>query len=366
MSTLLVWREKIQKLYADYSFYITKAARFILGLLVFGLINANIGFTKVAASIIVTAGLSVVCAFLPPIVMAVAAMALVLLHFYSLSIGVALVSAVMFVLMYVFYLRFSTKQSWLILVTAVAFALRVPLVIPIAAGLLGGFASLAPIVCGTIAYYMVHVVKTSSGTFKGEGLDGILNVVTASAKQLLVNKEMWMMVIVMVVCTLLVYGIRTRSVNHSWKIAAGAGAVTGVVLGLVGNVILSVHISPVSLIVSAVLAIAFGLLAELLFLSVDYTRTEYVEFEDDEYHYYVKAVPKIGVSVPEKSVKHITRHQDELTVEKKTNRQQPEDSDEMAAYFEDREIGLEENTEDILLTRSLSKELGLEEPDFNK
>ncbi len=31
-----------------------------------------------------------------------------------------------------------------------------------------------------------------------------------------------------------------------------------------------------------------------------------VQFEDDEYYYYVKAVPKMAVAVPEKRVKRIT------------------------------------------------------------
>ena len=64
----------------------------------------------------------------------------------------------------------------------------------------------------------------------------------------------------------------------------------------------------------------------------DSTRTEHLEFEDDEYPYYVKAVPKIGVTVPEKSVKHIN----------------------------------EKAAEDILLTRSLNKELGLDKVDENR
>lgn len=358
MSTILVWREKIQKLYADYSLYITIVARLVLGGLVFGLINSKIGYMKAVSSIVCTAGLTVVCAFLPVIVMVLAAMALVLLHFYSLSIGVALVSAILFVLMYIFYLQFSTKQSWLILVTAVAFALKVPLVIPVAVGLLGGFVSLAPIVCGTIAYYVIHSVRVSSGTFKSEGLSEIINAVTAAAKQLLGNKEMWLMVAVIVACTLLVYGIRTRSVNHAWKIATGAGAAAGLVLGLVGNIVLNVDMSLISLGVGSVLAIVFGLLAEILFLSVDYTRTEYVEFEDDEYHYYVKAVPKIGVTEPEKNVKRITRRQDGPENEKRAGRKagKPEGGREVS------EVSWEEHTDDILLTRSLSKELGLENP----
>ncbi|MFQ9120350.1 MAG: hypothetical protein ACLR4N_07255 [Mediterraneibacter faecis] len=44
---------------------------------------------------------------------------------------------------------------------------------------------------------------------------------------------------------------------------------------------------------------------------MDYSRTENVQFEDDEYYYYVKAVPKVGVQMPEKQVKHITEHQEQ-------------------------------------------------------
>jgi disulfide oxidoreductase YuzD len=38
---------------------------------------------------------------------------------------------------------------------------------------------------------------------------------------------------------------------------------------------------------------------------VDYTRTERVQFEDDEYYYYVKAVPKNMIAEPKKTVKKI-------------------------------------------------------------
>ena len=44
---------------------------------------------------------------------------------------------------------------------------------------------------------------------------------------------------------------------------------------------------------------------QFLFFNVDYTRTEKVQFEDDEYYYYVKAVPKISVAAPDKKVKKI-------------------------------------------------------------
>ena len=50
------------------------------------------------------------------------------------------------------------------------------------------------------------------------------------------------------------------------------------------------------------LLIAFIL--QFLFMNLDYARTERVQFEDDDYYYYVKAVPKKMVAVREVTVKH--------------------------------------------------------------
>ena len=46
------------------------------------------------------------------------------------------------------------------------------------------------------------------------------------------------------------------------------------------------------------------------FFSVDYSRSENLQFEDDEYYYYVKAVPKLSVTRSEKTVKRINERQE--------------------------------------------------------
>ena len=130
MSTLFVWRERLQEIYAKYSAYILKALQLILGLVLFGLINANIGFMKTASSVLCTAGLAVVCTFFPMIVMVTAAAVLVLVHFYSVSFPIAAVSLVIFLIMYIFYFRFTPGKAWYVLLAALAFGLKIPLVIP--------------------------------------------------------------------------------------------------------------------------------------------------------------------------------------------------------------------------------------------
>lgn len=343
MSTLLVWREKLQKIYAKYSTYILKALQFIFGLVLFGLINANIGFMKTASSVFCTAGLAVICTFFPMIVMVTAAAALILVHFYSLSLPIAAVSLVIFLIMYIFYFRFTPGKAWLVLLSALAFGLKIPLVIPIAFGLMGTPVWIVPASCGVIAYYMVDYVKDSAAALRNTDAESLFDSLMSFTKQVLTSREMWLMVVTVVLGILVVNLVRTRAVDHAWKIASAAGAVVSVIVAAAGNIALNAGISYVSLIVSAVIGILVGVVLELLFFSVDYSRTENIQFEDDEYYYYVKAVPKVGVSAPEKEVKHITGNSP-----RKEQTGLPE------------EIG-NTNTEDILLTRSLSKELGLDQ-----
>ncbi len=332
MSTLLVWREKLQRLYASYSIYILKGIQFMLGLLLFGLINYNIGFMKMASSVICTIGLAVICTFLPMIVMVMAATVLILVHFYALSLPIAIVSAIIFLLMYIFYFRFTPKKAWLVLAAALAFGLKIPFVIPVAFGLMGTPVWIVPAVCGVISYYMVDFVKRSATALKSADADGIAANLTSFTKQVLGSKEMWLMIMAVVIGILVVNVVRSRAVSNAWKVASVSGSVVCLIVAAAGNMILEGNISYVSIVGSAALGIVLGLVLEFLFFSVDYSRTENIQFEDDEYYYYVKAVPKVGVSAPKKQVKHIT----EDTGNK--NR----------------------NTEDILLTRSLSKELGID------
>ena len=147
MSSILVLRERLKQIYASYSIYIQKAAQFLLGLFVFWQINSNVGFMKNAASIFCTLGLAVICTFFPVIIMVLAATALILVHFYTLSLPIAIVSAVIFLLMYLFYFRFTPEKAWLILVSALACVLKIPFIIPVLFGLLGTPVWVVPASC---------------------------------------------------------------------------------------------------------------------------------------------------------------------------------------------------------------------------
>ncbi len=310
MSTILVWKEQLQNIYAKHSKIIMWAMQFIVGLFVFGFINTNVGFIKQYATMPYTIALAAVCTFLPLTIMVLCASILILIHLYALSLPLMAVTFAIFMLMYIFYFRFTPNMSWLVLLTPIGFALKVPFVIPVAFGLMGLPIGVIPVVFGTIIFYMLNFIKMNASTYKGGEGHEIIESIMIYLHQIMTNKEMWVMVTAMGISLVVVYAIHRSSVAHSWKLASAFGAATAVIIGTAGNIGLNTKIPYISMVLGGIAAILVGLLLEIIFFAVDYAQTETLQFEDDEYYYYVKAIPKLGVAVPKVSVKHINERKE--------------------------------------------------------
>lgn len=308
MNDLIVWRDKLQELYATKSIYIDKAVQFVLALVTFLMINQNIGLMKAVATPVVAVALAVICTFLPLVVTAYVAAGLVIVHLFKLSVGVAAAAALIFVVMFIFYCRFTPKKALLLLVTPVAFMLHIPYVVPVACALVLGPISAVPVVFGTIIYYMIECVRTSATAITSA--DGITRQISLFVKVVFQDKTLWITAIAFIISIFVVYTVRRLSVDHAWKIAAASGAVVNIVVIVIGDIAFDIHTSYNMLIIGNIAAVVIGFIMEFFLFSVDYSRTERLQFEDDEYYYYVKAIPKISVTAPEKTVKHINERKE--------------------------------------------------------
>ena len=139
----------------------------------------------------------------------------------------------------------------------------------------------------------------------GSDLD-MMGKITLLADGLMKNGEMWLNVIAFVVVVLVVNLIRTRMMDYAWRIAIVAGGVLYIVIMLAGSMSFGVEVSMVSLIIYTVVAVLIGIILEFFVFGGDYTRTERLEYEDDEYYYYVKAVPKSTDEIEDKRIKKIS------------------------------------------------------------
>lgn len=375
MDSIFVIRGRLQELYASHSRIFDKVVQFVVALTAFYLINDNVGFLTMAASPATTLALAVICAFFPPIVTVLAGTALILAHMYAVSLGALAVTAMIFLIMYIFYFRLTPKMAMVVLLTPIAFMLKIPYVIPIAYALIAAPVCLVAISCGTIVYYMMDYVKTAAPGLEGQGTSGIMAQVSAYVKQVFQSKEMWVVIVAFIICFLLVYTLRRQAMDHAWKIAISAGAVANVILIVIGDIALGVHTSYVSLIAGNIAAVVIGLVLELFFFSVDYARSENLQYEDDEYYYYVKAVPKLSVATPEKTVKRINERQETEIIDprevrrragkigrkneppQKERADRPNPGKGASARRGDRDM---EEIDKMLLTQSLKDDLGLE------
>lgn len=305
MDGVFVIKGKLQEMYAQHSIIFDKGIQFITALLAFYLINNNIGFMKVAASPVVTLALSVICTFFPVIMTVIAATALILVHMYAVSIAVLIVTAVVFLIMYIFYFRLTPKMAVVVLLMPIAFAFKIPFAVPLAYALVSTPVCMVAVICGTIVYFMMEYVKKAASGLSGKGLSGIMSQSSEYLKQVFQNKEMWIIIAAFLIAFLAAYTIRRQSMNHAWKAASVAGVIINAVVNIVGDIVLEVHTSYASLAAGSIAAVIVGLVLELMFFAVDYTKSENLQYEDDEYYYYVKAVPKLSVAKPEKTVKRI-------------------------------------------------------------
>jgi len=323
MNNLFVLRGKMQEIYARHSKVVDKVIQFVLVLTAFFLINNNIGFMKVLAQPVITLVLAIACTFFPLIITVLAAAALVLCHFYSVSIGIMAVTGAIFMVMFAFYFRLTPKKAVVVLLTPVAFMLNIPHVIPITCALVTEPMTVVAVVFGTIVFYMLEYVKLAVPTLQGDEAAGMMTQITAYVKQVFQNKQMWVVIVAFIICYLLVYAIRRCAMDHAWKVAIAVGTVVNIIVITAGNIVLGEHTKYGSLIGGSMVAIIVGIILEFFIFSVDYSRSENLQFEDDDYYYYVKAVPKMTVSIQEKTIKRINERY-EVDIE-----ETPEDIDEM-------------------------------------
>lgn len=304
MTKLYEIKKQVFSFCAEYETYLKYAYRFVIALALFGLINGSIGFMGMISSFPATILMALVCCIMPQGFTLFVGALLVVLNLYVLSTEVALTTLIIFAVLFLLYFRFSPRDGMLVAITPICYALGVPYVLPIGAGLLRKSYSLAAIACGTIAYYFVDGVYENVTALQATSVGGAGETakMTITASQLLSNKEMYLMVVILSAATIVVNVVRKMKIDHAWKIAMASGALVQVAGLFAGYIVFDLTDKAIGMIIGNIVAVGLGLAIEFLFMDLDYTRTERVQFEDDDFVYYVKAVPKKAVAAGEKTV----------------------------------------------------------------
>ena len=304
MTTLLEIKEQIRGFCSRYEIYLRPVVKSILALVTFLVIRSRLGYMTRINSMTLILVLALSCALLPVNIIVVFAAVLVLLHLYSLSLAACAVCFLVMLVMFLLYFRFLPKKAYYAVLMPLAFAFHIPYVLPVVLGLLNeNPVSILSMVCGGIIYYLLAgITANATGIAEMTEDDSIITKFSDVLKQFVGNREMIAMLAILVLAALVVWFLRRLAVDHAWLIAISTGCLLQLVLSLICDLQLKLGTNMLSVVPGVVLSALVGLVLQFFFFNLDYTRTERVQFEDDEYYYYVKAVPKIYVSGTDKKV----------------------------------------------------------------
>lgn len=303
MDTLYEIKTRIITFIEKNEVYVKPAAKFILLLMAYLMVHLNLEYYAKLNNIFIPLILSVGSAIVPMGLGAVILGLYTAANLYGLGIEIAGIFLLLMLLAYLLYFRFAREKAYLTVLTPVLSMLGIPYAMPIATGLTSAPAASMSVIVGVIMFYFLKGIKANEELLLASEDALKTTKLHIALEQILTNKEMWLIVAAFFFINVIVYFIRRLAIKEAWKIAIGVGGVVQLLLILIGKLIIGNPYGILGLILGSIVSVLICLVFQFMVFDLDYQRIERVQFEDDNYYYYVRAVPKVLVVAKEKQVK---------------------------------------------------------------
>jgi hypothetical protein len=305
MMPLLVFRERVKNFYQRNDIYIKPFLKFIFAFIAFSTINREIGYDARMESVLIVLGLSLLSAFTPSAVFVLLATVVSILHVFFVSPILSIIILIILLIIYFLFARFTPQLGFVVLAIPILYFLKMPYLIPMLLGIVSTPIAIIPTACGVIIYYLFQIIKTAITMQVNTSVDDMLQLYTFVIDNLVGNKQMIMSIVIFGLILLVVYYVRRMKFDYAFEISIAAGALTSILGFLISDLIFDKSDQILSMILGTIVSAGIVAVIHFFKLTLDYSGVEHVQFEDDTYYYYVKAIPKVTVTTPQMKVKHI-------------------------------------------------------------
>lgn len=307
MTNIFVLREKIIYFYRRHAGLLRRLFQMLVAFMLLMLMRGYIGYNETFTSVPVILVITLCCAVLPwGFITGIMAL-IMLAHLYSLSVEALAAGVLLLLVLLLLYFAFSPRNILLFLLTPILYACHLHYVLPVAAGLLFAPGSCAAVVFGVILSHFIEYIHTNETvliqSWRGSDvMENFRRIVDGA----FTDPGLWILVVSVIVTTMVVYYVRRTSFNRSWITAIVTGSVCQLLIILIGDMFYDSDMELVPIFLGMAGSIVIEFIIRLFAFNVDYSHVETVQFEDDDYYYYVRAVPKVQVSLPSRKVKTIS------------------------------------------------------------
>lgn len=299
MKFIIIIKNRLENIYKKFPRITGYAGRLVFSLCSLMLLRMNCGYNATLTNIWTVLVLCIFCSFTPLKLLSFILVVYTMIQMFSLSLGVGCVCAVILLTVYLIFFRFDKGYIYLMLLIPLCSMARLVLLVPLVLAAVGSLDAIAVVLFGYLLYYMIRYVNLNTAVISGmSAADEYTNIeytkMSYVIKGIFTDKDFLFTLIILTAVFLLVYYMRRLNLNQANNFAIAAGSGVYIILYIIGNMF--AYTLTMQRLVSCVAGtIVSGLLAAFIVyadLPLDYTRIENFEFEDAEYHYYVRAVPK--------------------------------------------------------------------------
>ena len=312
LSAVFQVRGLISKYIKRYELYIKVVLKFLAYFVLFRNMTSNAAFAGdgVFNSAMVQLVLALVSTLLPSRCGVMIALAICVYNIFQASLIGALLMGSMMLVLYISMARMFPDQVYFLVLIPLCIEWDLHLLVPLFAGLYVGVLAVVPVVAGILMWGLQQIIPAFMTLEMGESLDALPKMIsdasTYGIDQITKNEQMVYLLIISSGIILLISLLRKLRLDYVRYIALGAGGVLGLICLIMGKTVGSLSGNLLVMILLSLLVIAVLALLEFLNLSLHYKSAQDLEFEDEDYFYQVRAIPKINpVSKSKTKIKKI-------------------------------------------------------------
>jgi hypothetical protein len=216
------------------------------------------------------------------------------------------------IILFCFFVRYIPKYSDAIMAMPVLYGIRLPFTLPISFGLFYTPVTIIPTCIGIFAYYFLVGINKNIGTLEQvKNSDDPFEVYTNTIKSVISNQAMFSSMIVFSIVIIVVYIIRNLKIDYAFEIASAAGAAASMLGMFILMLRYEVGFGIAGVIFGSIISGAISYFIIFMVRPLGYAAVENVQFEDDDYYYYVRAVPKLKDLGNKVEIKHVVGRTDD-------------------------------------------------------
>ncbi|NDL67203.1 hypothetical protein [Anaerotalea alkaliphila] len=310
MTFLYEMKDWMANFYRRYEGILKPFGKFLVSLGALRYLNAFFSLVPLLGSPWLHLLLAAVAAFVPATWFLLLLMVFTGAQLMARSVEAALIVFLGMVVLYLMFVRLQPDLAYLVLLVPLLEQWKLGILLPLVAGLFLSGTAVIPLGVGVVLYrmsaYVPGMLEIGGG---GSTLYDLPEVMVGMYKYLsqaaMHDMAMLLTVLVFSAVVLSMRFVRGLPVRQVFYLAIAVGAAVNLLGFFLGSVLLKVEVSIGGLVAGTLVAGALTALFQFFRFSLDYQRSEKVQFEDDDHYYYVKVVPKVKLAKAVKEVKKI-------------------------------------------------------------